>query len=78
MAKGRRNTPSYETRVVTPPQPATQDVQPAYKPGGWTKKGIVIKTMYHAYSLPGKIGDVVDVDNDKYDELIKKGFIKEI
>jgi len=39
---------------------------------------IVIKTMYHAFGLPGKIGDLVEVDNDRYDELIKKGFIKAI
>ena len=68
MAKGRRTTPQYETRVV----------KPTLQPNGWTRQGIVIKTMYHAFGLPGKIGDVVDVDNDLYDELIKKGFIKEI
>lgn len=34
--------------------------------------------MYHAYGLPGRIGDIVDVDPLLYDELVKKGFIKTI
>jgi hypothetical protein len=34
--------------------------------------------MYHAYGLPGRIGDVVTVDPTKYDELVAKGFLKAI
>ena len=67
MAKGRRTTPEYQTRIVTPSVSS-----------GWVKQGIVLKSMYHAYNKSGKIGDIVDVDNDLYDELIKKGFIKAI
>lgn len=68
MAKGRRSTqqPEYTTRVVEPQR------------NGWQKQGVVTKTMYHAYGLPGRIGDIVDVDPVLYDELVKKGFIKAI
>ncbi len=61
----------YETRIVEPaftPEPTT----------GWQKQGIVLKTMYHAYGLPGRIGDVVTVDPTKFDELVAKGFIKPV
>ena len=68
MAKGRK-TATYETRVVVPEVP---------KPRSWKKEGIVIKTMYHAYGFPGKIGDVVDVDPAYYDELVDKKFIKPV
>lgn len=70
MAKGRK--PSYETRVVTP------DTSETPRPRSWQREGVVIKTMYHAYSLPGKIGDVVSVPMDLYDELVEKKFIKPI
>lgn len=78
MAKGRK-TATYETRVVgastgTPSYlPGTSEVP---KPRSWKKEGIVIKTMYHAYGFPGKIGDVVEVDPAYYDELVDKKFIK--
>lgn len=66
-----RKKPDYQTRIV----------EPAFTPEpkmGWQKHGIVIKTMYHAYGLPGRIGDIVAVDPTKYDELVQKGFIKAI
>lgn len=66
-----RKKPEYETRIVEPaftPEPTI----------GWQKQGIVLKTMYHAYGLSGRIGDVVTVDPTKYDELVAKGFIKPI
>jgi hypothetical protein len=34
--------------------------------------------MYHAYGLPGRIGDIVAVDPTKFDELVSKGFLKAI
>ena len=67
MAKGRK--PEYETRIVTPE---------VSKPNGWQKEGEVIKTMYHAYGMPGRIGDVVSVPMDMYDELVEKKFIKPV
>jgi hypothetical protein len=66
-----RKKPEYQTRIVEPtftPEPAI----------GWQKQGIVLKTMYHAYGLPGRIGDVVTVDPTKFDELVAKGFLKAI
>ena len=64
MAK--RQGPGYQTRIVTP----------EVTPSGWKKEGIVIKTMYHAYGFSGKIGDVIDIDPQFYDELVEKNFIK--
>lgn len=70
MAKGRK--PGYETRIVT------AEHQELPKPRSWQKEGVVTKTMYHAYGLPGRIGDVVEVPMDLYDELVKKEFIKPV
>ena len=70
MAKGRK--PVYETRIVTP------EYHEAPKPRSWQKEGEVIKTMYHAYGLPGRIGDIVEVPMDMYDELVEKKFIKPV
>ena len=66
-----RKKAEYQTRIVEPaftPEPKT----------GWQKQGIVLKTMYHAYGLPGRIGDIVAVDPTKFDELVAKGFLKAI
>jgi hypothetical protein len=68
-----RKKPEYQTRIVEPAPTFTPE--PAI---GWQKQGIVLKTMYHAYGLPGRIGDVVTVDPTKYDELVAKGFLKAI
>jgi hypothetical protein len=68
-----RKKPEYQTRIVEP--------APTFTPEptiGWQKQGIVLKTMYHAYGLPGRIGDVVTVDPTKFDELVAKGFLKAI
>jgi hypothetical protein len=66
----RTKKPNYDTRIVLPTEPS------AYT--GWKKEGVVLKTMYHHYGLPGRIGEVVQVDPDVFDELVKKGFLKEI
>lgn len=42
----------------------------------WKKEAVVLKTMYHKFGLPGRIGDTVFVNPDMYDQLIKEKFIR--
>ena len=71
MAKIKR--PQYQTRIV--------ESEPTFTPEptmGWQREGLVLKTMYHAYGISGKRGEIVWVDPTKFDELVSKGFLKAI
>ena len=71
MAKIKR--PRYQTRIVE--AEATFTPEPSM---GWQREGLVLKTMYHAYGISGKRGEIVAVDPTKFDELVSKGFLKAI
>lgn len=44
----------------------------------WFKSGKVLKTMMHKYRIGGKVGDIIDVNPDLYDELVKNNFLEPI
>lgn len=54
--------PEYQTRPIIK--------------SSWKREAVVLKTMYHRFGLPGKIGDTVFVNPDMYDLLIKEKFIR--
>lgn len=60
--------PTYETR------PLAAEAKP--KTNDWKKEAIVLKTMYHRFGLPGRVGDKVLINPDMYDLLVNEKFIK--
>ena len=56
------SVPEYQTRPLSG--------------SSWKKEAVVLKTMYHKFGLPGRIGDTVFVNPDMYDQLIKEKFIR--
>ena len=37
---------------------------------GWTKSARILKSLHNPYNLSGKVGDVREIPNHLYDELL--------
>ena len=69
MRKRKYNTAIIESEIKTDMKPHKSE---------WFKSGKVLKTMMHRYRIGGKRGDIIDVNPDLYDELVKNNFLEPI